>query len=231
MIKAVLTDIEGTTTDIDFVHKVLFPYAYQKLPQFVREQQENEAIKDVLQQTRELIGDNNADIETLIQVLLDWIEQDKKLTPLKALQGLIWDAGYKNGDFRGHVYDDAYQALQTWHAKGIRLFVFSSGSVKAQKLLFSCSDFGDITPLFSSYFDTTTGAKREAQSYRSIAESTGFAPAEIAFLSDVQEELDAAREAGMATILLARNQSLSSSSHKTVRDFAEIDIGHINERS
>jgi len=148
-IKAILTDIEGTTTDINFVHKVLFPYAYEHLSDYLRSHADDEVVQSILTDAREVLGQPDADVETLISAFLNWIEQDKKVTALKNLQGLIWVNGYENQDFTGHLYADAYEYLQRWQQQGLDLYVFSSGSVKAQKLLFGYSDFGDPTPLFS----------------------------------------------------------------------------------
>lgn len=221
---AILTDIEGTTTDIQFVHRVLFPYAYEKLPAYLREHVGEAAIESILEQAREELGDMEADLETLIGAFRHWIEQDRKVTPLKALQGLIWVEGYRKGDFKGHLYEDACEYLRRWHDSGIRLYVFSSGSVKAQQLLFGYSDFGDLTPLFSGYFDTNTGPKRDADSYRQIAASIGCPAEEILFLSDVVEELDAARDAGLGTCLLARDEQPEAAGHPVVQRFDEITV-------
>lgn len=223
-IKAILTDIEGTTTDIDFVHKVLFPYAHAHLPDYLRHNRDDAVVASILEDARAELGQPEADLETLIGAFLQWIEQDKKVTALKSLQGLIWVQGYDQGDFTGHLYEDAHQCLQRWHRQGIRLNIFSSGSVKAQKLLFGYSDFGDLTPLFSGYFDTTTGHKREAASYRSIADAIGLPAEQILFLSDVVEELDAAREAGMQTTLLARDRLPAESDHPVVSRFDQIHL-------
>jgi enolase-phosphatase E1 len=133
-IKAILTDIEGTTTDINFVHKVLFPYARKNLPAFVREHQAEEAVAFELEQVRTQMGQPNVDMEAVIEQLLAWIDSDTKATPLKSLQGMIWERGYSEGDFCGHVYDDAKAGLERWKSAGLDLYVFSSGSVKAQKL-------------------------------------------------------------------------------------------------
>jgi len=132
------------------------------------------------------------------------MNQDKKITPLKTLQGMMWKTGYDQGDFQGHVYEDAFQELKHWEEQGLALYVYSSGSVPAQKLLFSHSTYGDLTPLFSGYFDTKVGGKKESDSYRKIAEQLELAPEKILFLSDTIEELDAAQEAGMQTILILR---------------------------
>lgn len=223
-IRAILTDIEGTTTDINFVHKTLFPYAAKHLPDYVRENQQSSAVQQILDDARQEIGQSEADVETLIDAFLGWIEADKKVTALKALQGLIWVNGYQQGDFTGHLYHDAYTYLQGWHEQGFKLYVFSSGSVKAQKLLFGYSDAGDITELFSGYFDTTTGHKREQASYVAIAEAMELPAAEILFLSDVEEELDAARAAGMQTTLLARDEEPENSVHPVVCSFDEIEL-------
>ncbi|SEQ98107.1 enolase-phosphatase E1 [Amphritea atlantica] len=226
-IKAILTDIEGTTTDINFVHKVLFPYAYDHLAGYLRGHEQDEIVQSVLEDARAELGQPEADLETLIRAFLGWIEQDKKVTALKTLQGLIWVAGYEQQDFTGHLYDDAYEYLQKWQQQGLKLYVFSSGSVKAQKLLFGYSDFGDLTPLFGGYYDTTTGHKREATAYRAIAADIGLPAAEILFLSDIKEELDAAREAGMATTLLARDQLPAQSDHTVVQTFQQITLTNI----
>ncbi|MBY4678938.1 acireductone synthase [Marinobacterium arenosum] len=223
-IKAILTDIEGTTTDIDFVHKVLFPYARTHLPDYLRNNRDDALVASILEDARAELGQPEADLETLIKAFLQWIKQDKKVTALKSLQGLIWVQGYDQGDFTGHLYEDAHRCLQQWHQQGIGLNIFSSGSVKAQKLLFGYSDFGDLTPLFSGYFDTTTGHKREAASYRSIADAIGVPAEQILFLSDVIEELDAAREAGMQTTLLARDQLPADSDHPVVSSFDQISL-------
>lgn len=226
-IKAVLTDIEGTTTDINFVHKVLFPYAYDHLPGYLRSHAEDETVQSVLADAREELGQPDADLETLIGAFLGWIDQDRKVTALKHLQGLIWVDGYQQQNFTGHLYSDAYEYLQTWQQQGLKLYVFSSGSVKAQKLLFGYSDFGDLTPLFSGYYDTNVGHKREAAAYRDIAADIGLPAAEILFLSDIEEELDAAREAGMATTLLARDHIPAESTHPLVQNFQQISLTNI----
>jgi enolase-phosphatase E1 len=203
MVKAVLTDIEGTTSSLSFVKDVLFPYSRERLPHFVRTHRHDPNVRAILNEAK-ILSPESIDVETLIQQFLAWIDQDKKITPLKALQGLIWEHGYANGDFTGHVYDDAAQQLRAWKARGLKLFVYSSGSVYAQKLLFGHTPFGDLTPLFSGYFDTTVGHKREAASYQKIAEVVGLPADEILFLSDIPEELDAAKAARVQTGWLQR---------------------------
>jgi enolase-phosphatase E1 len=203
MIRAILTDIEGTTSSLSFVKDVLFPYARARLPTFVEQHAHDPAVARLLDDARDLIDGRPSDAE-LVAHLLRWIDEDRKITPLKALQGLIWEDGYRRGDFQGHVYEDAERALRAWHARGLRLYVYSSGSVLAQKLLFAHTAFGDLSALFSGYFDTAIGGKRETASYQAIAAAIGLPPATILFLSDVREELDAARAAGMDTGWLVR---------------------------
>lgn len=194
--KAILTDIEGTTSSIAFVAQVLFPYARTRLADYVAAHRE---------ETSAILAEvADAEPGDPVATLLRWIDEDRKATPLKALQGMIWADGYASGAFRGHVYGDAVAGLRRWHAAGVRLYVFSSGSVAAQKQLFGFSEAGDLTPLFSGYFDTTTGPKREAASYAKIAAAIGEAPADVLFLSDTPEEVAAARAAGMEARLIDR---------------------------
>ena len=193
---AILTDIEGTTSSIAFVAEVLFPYARARLADYVAAHPaETAAI--LAEVTAIEPGDP-------VATLLRWIDADRKVTPLKALQGMIWADGYASGAFRGHVYPDAVAGLRRWHTAGMKLYVFSSGSVAAQKQLFGHSEAGDLTPLFSGYFDTVTGPKRDAASYATIAAAIGKVPAEVLFLSDTPEEVAAARGAGMAARLIDR---------------------------
>ncbi len=221
-VKAIVTDIEGTTSSIDFVHQVLFPYASEQLPDFVRKSQSAPEIIPTLDAVRAEAGETGADTERVIDILLRWIDEDRKVTALKALQGLIWKHGYESGAFTGHMYEDAVSNLRRWAAANIDLYVYSSGSVGAQKLLFGYSDAGDLTPLFRGYFDTNIGHKRESGSYRCIAEESGRPAAEILFLSDVAEELDAAADAGMQTFQLVRDAKVVPGSHRIAHDFDEV---------
>ena len=193
MTRAILTDIEGTTSSLAFVHDVLFPYARARLPAYVAEHG----------------GD--------LAQLLAWMDADAKVTELKDIQGRIWAAGYAAGELQGHVYPDATAALRRWHADGLTLAVFSSGSVPAQKLIFGHSDQGDLAPLFSGWFDTTTGPKREAMSYLMIADALGVSPADMLFLSDIMAEIDAAKAAGMRAMLIDREHGQGD-----IASFAEI---------
>lgn len=223
MTTAIITDIEGTTTAISFVHQVLFPYAKTNLPSFVQQNQHDPAIQKLLADTRSLakVGPD----APAVPILLQWIEQDKKATPLKALQGHIWEAGYHHGSLKGHLYQDAFEGLRKWHQQGISLYVYSSGSVYAQKLLFGFSEFGDLTPMFSGYFDTNIGHKKESQSYRNIQEKIAIAPRDILFLSDVGAELDAAAQIGIQTIQLVRDETITpATNHRQIASFDEISL-------
>lgn len=194
--KAILTDIEGTTSSIAFVAEVLFPYARARLDRYVAAHPEETA--PIL---AEVAASEPGDP---VATLTRWIDEDRKATPLKTLQGMIWADGYATGAFTGHVYADAVAGLRAWHAAGVALYVFSSGSVDAQRLLFGHSDAGDLTPLFSGYFDTTTGPKRDAASYAKVAAAIGVATGDVLFLSDTPEEVAAARAAGMDALLIDR---------------------------
>jgi len=224
MIKAILTDIEGTTSSLSFVKDVLFPYARAHLATYVQQHQHEEAVKDILEASQQVVGETLA-LEEAIAQFIEWIDEDKKVTPLKALQGLIWEAGYDQGDFKGHVYDDAVQNLQRWHAQGLSLYIYSSGSVYAQKLLFAHTEVGDLTPLFSGYFDTTVGGKRETASYERIAEQIGLPAEQLLFLSDIEQELEAAKAAGFKTVWLTRDTKPEAiANHLQVSDFNAITI-------
>ena len=221
--RCILTDIEGTTSAISFVHEVLFPYARQHMRRFIESEGEREDVIALLDQVRQEAG-LAAGVD-VIGVLLSWIDEDRKVTPLKALQGLIWEHGYKTGELKGHMYDDAVAGLKRWHEQGFELFVYSSGSVYAQKLLFGHTEVGDLTPLFSGYFDTKIGHKREVASYRAICKEIGCEPGEVLFLSDVGAELDAAQEAGMGTVQLVREESIvQAEGHQRVVSFDEITV-------
>ena len=229
-IRAILTDIEGTTSSISFVKDVLFPYARRALPGFVAERRDDPEVRRWLDQVAMEHGSICSD-DVIVETLQGWIDQDRKHTALKALQGMIWQDGYNDADFTAHIYPDAAPALRGWHGHGLPLYVYSSGSVPAQKLFFGHSDAGDLGPMISGWFDTEVGGKREAQSYRRIAEAIGFAADEILFLSDVVEELDAAREAGLQTVLVDRVEDYpqpregdAARGHARVTSFADIAL-------
>src|SRR5262249_31856028 len=232
-IRAILLDIEGTTTPLEFVHQVLFPYARARTHDFLREHRDDPDVAgDVARLRAEYAAEPPSqnlppwDPEAYVYWLMD---HDRKSTGLKSLQGRIWEAGYLAGELRGkgEVYPDVRPALERWHKAGIRMAIFSSGSVQAQRNLFTNTTAGDLSHLLSGYFDTTTGPKREAASYGKIAAALHIAPAQVLFVSDVPAELDAARAAGMRTALCIREPESpipdpSPTDHPRIRSFAEL---------
>jgi enolase-phosphatase E1 len=227
----ILTDIEGTTSSISFVKDVLFPYARDALPGFVREHGQREDVRKWLDAVATEHGAVCSD-DVIVEILQGMIDEDRKHTALKALQGMIWSDGYRSADFTAHIYPDAAAMLRRWHDASIPLAVYSSGSVPAQKLFFGHTDAGDLTALFGGWFDTEVGHKRDADSYREIARRLDRPTDDILFLSDVVEELDAAREAGMRTVLIDRRDDYpqprlgdAARSHLRVERFDQIDPG------
>jgi enolase-phosphatase E1 len=217
--KAVVTDIEGTTTRISFVHDVLFPYARARLPGFLASNASHPEVQAALAEVTRLAPGADP-----LAALLGWMDEDAKITPLKSLQGQIWNEGYATGALQSDLYPDVPAALRRWHAAGTKLYVYSSGSVAAQKLLFAHSPAGDLTPLFHGHFDTRIGAKRDAASYHAIAATIGLAPTEILFLSDVAAELDAAAAAGMRVCQVLRPQDgTQASGHPNATDFNAVE--------
>ena len=223
-VRAVLTDIEGTTGSIAFVRDVLFPYAHAHLAAFVAAHAGDAAVRALLAEAAAIAGSDPLDDAAIVATLRAWIDADRKITPLKALQGMIWADGYARGDLRGHVYDDAVRELRVWHAAGVPLAIYSSGSIVAQQLLFRHSIAGDLTPLFAAYFDTTSGAKTERASYARIAAALRIAPEDGLFLSDAAGELDAARAAGWRTLQLVRAGTTPVADHERVVSFTEIHL-------
>jgi enolase-phosphatase E1 len=226
---AVLTDIEGTTTSIAFVYDVLFPYAAARLEPTCAQTEPGPDLREALDRLREEhAGEDAADPPPPFgdgAPYARWLmARDRKSTGLKLLQGLIWEEGYAGGQIRGHVYPDVPPALAAWRAAGRRMRIFSSGSVRAQKLLFGHSEHGDLTPLFEGFHDTTTGPKQEPAAYTAIAAAFALPPGEILFLSDVTAELDAAARAGFRTGLLIRpgNRPAEAGEHPVYASFAEI---------
>lgn len=213
MIKLFLFDIEGTTTDINFVHKVLFPYAAKCLQHYVLHHQTHPIVVNAIQEVRDTVWKEESrqlGLYEVIDKLLEWIKCDRKHRALKDIQGLIWDVGYSKNDFKGHVYPDVKPFFKTILDKGSKIGVYSSGSVHAQKLIFGYSVEGDMTPMISQYFDTNVGGKRETASYTKIAQAVGLKPEEIHFFSDIAEELAAAEAAGIGVTQLLRPGTKSS---------------------
>jgi enolase-phosphatase E1 len=237
-VRAILTDIEGTTSSVAFVKDVLFPYARAALPAYVRAHElELKSLRGDRSAAEEIprsaagatwgdiaatVGKSHLTTQETIDTLLQWMEEDRKVTPLKTLQGIVWKSGYESGALQSHVYEDAVHALRRWHADGQQICVYSSGSITAQKLLFSHTPYGDLSPLFSHYFDTTTGPKLESRSYEKIAGALRLPPKSIVFLSDHAGETHAAAVAGMQTVLLARERAAAGTDF--ARSFAEIAL-------
>ena len=222
-VDAVVLDIEGTTTSVAFATDVLYPYARERLPNYVRQHRAEPEVAAILDEAREAGGVWND--EAVVVRMCHWMERDQKVTPLKTLQGLIWEEGYRRGELVSHLYPDVAPALRDWHARGIGLYIYSSGSVHAQRLIYGHTVAGDLTPLLSGYFDTRTGHKREVGSYRRIAEAIAVPPGRILFLSDVREELDAAREAGWQTVWIVRERLPGlPAAHRRVTRFDQIPL-------
>jgi enolase-phosphatase E1 len=224
-IRAILTDIEGTTSSIDFVRDTLFPYARERLPAFVETHTDSSEVQHWLHEAAREANIIEASRGEIIDLLLRWIDEDRKSTALKALQGMIWKDGYEAGAYRAHMYPEVAARLRQWHAAGIALYVYSSGSVPAQRLFFGFSEAGDLTALFSGYFDTETGPKRESTSYARIAEAIELPAGDVLFLSDIEAELDAARAAGMQTGWLLRDGPVPTTpAHPAYVNFDQIDV-------
>jgi enolase-phosphatase E1 len=231
-----VVDIEGTTTPVTFVYDVLFPYARARLGAFLTRRAGEGAIRDDLAQLRREHAAEpaqrepppawSADQDTLAAATryLHWLmDRDRKSTALKALQGRMWEEGFRAGELRSEVYPDVPPAFRRWHAQGRGPWIFSSGSVLAQKLLFAHTRDGDLTPLIAGYFDTTTGPKRETPTYARIADAIGRPPAELRFVSDVTAELDAARGAGLQTALCVRGDEPDAAGHPVIRSFDALE--------
>ena len=237
-VEAVVLDIEGTTTPLSFVHDVMFPYARAHLDAFVADTANEKVVADVsarLEQERTAEVDTSAPEwhastaeerrSSLVSYVAWLMERDRKSPGLKTLQGHIWAEGYRRGALRGVVYDDVPPALERWHAAGITLAIYSSGSVLAQQLIFSTTAAGDLTKYFSHYFDTAVGAKRSSDSYAHIAMALAIAPSRILFVSDVEEELAAARLAGLQVVLAVRSDQATprgTCADQIIRTFADL---------
>lgn len=228
---AIILDIEGTTTPIDFVYEVLFPFARRNFPAFLRESDIGAEIAALREEHRHdpeqpPAWDDSNEIDSALDYVLWLMDRDRKSTGLKSLQGKIWEQGYSSGELTSEIYPDVKPAMEEWKRLGLRIAIYSSGSVLAQKLLFGHTADGDLTPLIDAWFDTRVGAKREVESYTRIADSLGIDPAEILFVSDVTAELDAAQKAGMKTALSIRPGNPpqpDAGGFQVVRSFADFD--------
>jgi enolase-phosphatase E1 len=230
-IRAVLLDIEGTTTPISFVFDVLFPYASRNVGRYLAEHHGDSKLQPVLRDLREkrdaegwVAASNASGVESIAAYARHLMSQDSKFPALKSLQGEIWQEGYARGELTGQVFDDVPEALRGWCEGGKRIFIYSSGSVLAQKLIFGYSNHGDLTSMIDGYFDTAVGAKAESSSYRRIAGEIGVDASEILFISDAVRELDAASSAGMNVRLSDRhgNPEPPPNRYESIRSFEEL---------
>jgi enolase-phosphatase E1 len=239
--RGLLLDIEGTISSIQFVHEVLFPYARQRLAVFLRTSWNDPVMPALREEIARHFGAPSFEswtggagmppehrLRQLHQALLELMDQDAKWSFLKTIQGMIWQHGYHDGALRSQLYPDAIAAFKRWRKKGLDLRIYSSGSVAAQQLFFAHVDNGspdgwDLSELFSGYYDTQTGPKRDPESYRKIAQAYSWPPADILFLSDVPEELDAARSAGMQTLWVRRADHPHLSAHANHPSVSSLD--------
>ena len=226
-VRGILLDIEGTTTPIAFVHDVLFSYARDHVREFLVANGDKEEVRADIA----LLSDEHADDVNkghnpppLVADYVEWlIARDRKSTGLKSLQGKIWRQGYLDGSLKSQVFTDVAPAFERWHARGLSIFIFSSGSVLAQKLLFAHTDAGDLTRFIDDYFDTNVGKKGEAESYRRIAETMKLPAEQILFISDVIDELNAAHEAGMKVLLSIREGNAPQDNVKRCPEILSFD--------
>lgn len=239
-IRAILLDIEGTTTPVAFVYEVLFPFARAKVKEYLETHLDSEEVFSDLEKLRaEQIADvrqnlsppalregpGKAEIDTLVAYVHWLMDRDRKSTGLKSLQGKIWQQGYLDAVLKAQVFSDVPTALERWHRAGLKMSVFSSGSVLAQKLLFANTELGDLTTFVNSYFDTTTGPKTAAESYQRIAAGLELMSSEVLFISDVVAELDAAVSADMQTLLCVRpgnHPQPPAGRHTIIKSFDEV---------
>jgi enolase-phosphatase E1 len=224
MIKLFLFDIEGTTTDIKFVHKVLFPYSFENLEHYIELHKELPAVQKAFDSVRMTVKEEEGrdlDNHGITEKLKEWIKSDRKHGALKEIQGMIWDVGYSKNDFKGHVYPDVKPFFTDILTNGYKVGIYSSGSVHAQKLIFGYSEAGDLTPFISYYFDTKIGPKREESSYAKIAQEVQLKPNEIHFFSDIPEELRAAWKAGLRVTQVLREGTLKSE-FESIHSFEEL---------
>ncbi|MEU1018611.1 acireductone synthase [Streptomyces sp. NPDC005898] len=228
-VDAVVLDIEGTTSATGFVVDVLYPYARERFGALLATRGQEPEVARAVAQVRAEIGEPDADAGRVEKVLGEWIDEDRKATPLKTLQGILWAEGFARGELVSHFYPDVIPVLRRWHAQGLRLYVYSSGSVAAQRAWFAHTPEGDLLGLVSGLYDTeNAGPKQQPDSYRAIAAHTGDSPGRLLFLSDRPGELDAARAAGWRTVGVRRAGepyfAAGVGDHPQTADFSEISL-------
>ncbi len=234
--QAVLLDIEGTTSSISFVYDVMFPFVRKHVSTFITEQWDDDELKQTVAQ---MAMDQGVDLaswlndsdpgklqQAVVEHVLRLMDSDAKTTGLKSLQGQIWKSGFQSGELVGHLFPDVAPAIQRWKLAGLRIYIYSSGSIAAQKLYFANSQSGNLLPFLEGHFDTTIGGKKEATSYTAIASQIGILPREVLFISDIVEELDAARQVGMNTAYSIRpgNHTVECDRHPSMDNFGQIEI-------
>jgi enolase-phosphatase E1 len=226
-VSAIVMDIEGTTSSARHVYEVLFPYARAAMATWVEQHGDEPVTREAIAEVAEQLGVELTDTAAIVAQLIQWIDDDVKAAPLKTLQGLIWQEGYSRGELTSHMFDDVPPTLRTWHTAGIPLVIYSSGSVAAQKALFAHAPDGDLDTLIDANFDiTTAGPKREQDSYARIAQVLNAQPEQLLFLSDIQDELDAARAAGWQVVGVLREgeTQATASAAPLISSFAELDV-------
>jgi enolase-phosphatase E1 len=222
-VSAILVGIEGTAGPQSFLQETLLPYARERLGTFIAANAEDDEIEEALDEAGRLMGGFSLEVKEAEALLQRWMKQGRNPTPLKIIQGRIWQEGYESGAFKAKIYADVAPSLQTWKAAGVRLYTFSSSSELAQKLWLESAG-GEATGLFDGFFDTRMGQKIEEESYKAIAEQLGLPPADILVLSDNEDELDAAKAAGFATTRIAREGG-KDGKHPAADDFASLTLG------
>jgi enolase-phosphatase E1 len=234
-VRAILLDIEGTTTPVAFVYDVLFPFARAHLREYLQEHVGSDAVRDVLVTLREEWRADVAarqdppewqdDAPVSAAEYLEWLmDRDLKSPALKLIQGLIWEGGYRSSVLKGMVFPDVRPAFERWRAAAVKIAIYSSGSVLAQRLLFGATADGDLTPFIAGFFDTGVGAKTSPDSYRRIARGLNYNAGEVLFVSDVPAELDGARSAGYQVLLAERpgNRTVTDTGAESIRSFDQI---------
>jgi enolase-phosphatase E1 len=241
--RGILLDIEGTTSSVSSVYDVMFPFVRRELTIFLKDHwQEPEVLAAAEQIARDAGHENLLAMCSAASARDDWqaqhvierevlslMDRDVKATGLKQLQGLIWQAGFESGELQAHVYDDVPPALAAWNAAGKDVRIYSSGSIQAQKLFFGHTVAGNLLGQFRGHYDTTTGPKKEAESYRKIAADMQLSPGDVLFASDIVAELEAARGAGLQTVLVVRpgnapQEQPADQPHAQIASFAELEF-------
>lgn len=213
--RGILLDIEGTTSSISFVYDVMFPFVRKHVAAFLGENWELEPVQESVAMLAEDLEEQSvkqwlshesakANQDQVVNGVIGLMDADRKATGLKQLQGLIWKDGFESGDLVAHLFDEVADCIERWHESGIDVRIYSSGSIQAQKLFFGHTVAGDLTHMLNAHYDTTTGAKRDPESYRRIASEFDCRPDQILFVSDVIAELAAAKTAGLETVLSVR---------------------------